>query len=147
MKLIGDVDCPHCKQKHDAEIDIDNLKINTPEIPKVTNVTSNQQVQQVQEQPVPQIKEVIKEKKVVSSDQPFFECKDCDSLHKNPNYKDAPKKRCANGDCGTLNKSKAKGCKNCGSSEFEEDELTDEELQEIGIPIPESHEGHNHESE
>ena len=131
MKITGD--CPNCKKE--VSIDIEKLEVKQPKTKDIENAsTTGQQTQQI-EKPKPEIieKEIIR----APSDQPFIDCKDCKSLHKNPNYKHKPNKRCANDKCGQLNKEDSKGCKNCGSAEFEEELLTDEELNEIGVPEPE----------
>ena len=140
MKLTGDTTCPWCKKDHKVEFDLDNLENNvkpsTTTNPQATGQTTIQEVK-------PEIveKEVIKT--VLPNDVPFFACKDgnCGEIHKNENYTKAPNKKCKN--CDTLNG--IKKCKNCKNSDPEEfEELDNEELSDLGIPIPEEHEGHNH---
>jgi len=92
----------------------------------------------------PEIKEVTKT--ISPSDKPFFICANgnCDEgVHRNENYSKKPNKKCKN--CDSLNGEKK--CTNCGNkNEDEFDDLDDEELKELGIPMPpENHEGHNHE--
>ena len=137
MKIHGD--CPNCKKE--IAIDIDKLEMKQQK-PKEVENPSSEQATVLEQKPKIIEKEVVKV--VAPSDQPFIDCKDCKSLHKNPNYKHKPNKRCANDKCGQLNKEDSKGCKNCGSAEFEEELLTDEELDEIGVPNPEmeDHEPH-----
>ncbi len=76
----------------------------------------------------------------------FFVCANgnCDiGVHRNENYSEKPNKKCKN--CDSLNGEKK--CTNCGNKDEEEfDELEDNELTELGIPMPpENHEGHSHE--
>jgi len=134
-------DCPHCKKG----IGIDTEKMEITELTKLSeNVTATST--QVLEQP----KEKIVEKEVVKtvspSDEPFFACANgnCgEGVHRNENYKTKPNKKCKN--CDSL--SGKKKCKNCGNTDEEEfEELNDEELTELGIPMPpeETHEGHDH---
>ena len=132
MKIEGR--CANCKKP----VGIDTDKMEVVEMIKplenTTASTANQQTVQLQE-PTPIEKIVEKEviKSVPSSDQPYYECKDCDNMHKNPNYKIKPSQKCSN--CGSLNRPKAKGCKNCGNIEF--DEIDNDELNELGVPDPE----------
>jgi len=134
MKITGD--CPHCKKE--VQIDIEKLEVKQPKPAEMPNAsTTGQQTQQIQKEATKEEKIIEKEVIRAPSDQPFIDCKDCKSLHKNPNYKHKPNKRCANDKCGQLNKEDSKGCKNCGSAEFEEELLSDDELNEIGIPEPE----------
>ena len=67
---------------------------------------------------------------VAPSDEPYTNCKTCNGLHANSNYKTRPNKKCEN--CGSIHGSKV--CKNCGNSEFEE--IDTDELNELGIPEP-----------
>ncbi len=144
MKLIGDTECPGCKKSHKVEFDLDKLDI-PPTPAQNTQATGQQTIQEVKSE----IKEVEKivEKTVTPSDEPFFACANgnCgDGVHRNENYKTKPNKKCKN--CDSLNGKKK--CKNCGNTDEEEfDELDDEELKELNIPLPneeESNEGHNH---
>lgn len=142
MKIVGDTTCPNCKKKHEVELDVD--KLDSAKIIKENPQISNPQASGLQTQQVVKPQEKIIEKEVIksvpSSDQPYYECKDCDNMHKNPNYKIKPNQKCSN--CGSLNRPKAKGCKNCGNTEFEE--VDNDELNELGVPEPELVE-HDHE--
>lgn len=134
MKITGD--CPNCKEK--VAIDIDKLEVKQPK--ELENTTSEgQQTQQIIKPEIKEIEKIV-EKVKIPSDQPFYECKDCDSLHKNKNYSVRPNKKCNN--CDSLNGPKNKGCKNCGNTEFEE--LDEDQLDDLGIPKPAEHE-HEHE--
>lgn len=136
MNIEGN--CPHCKK--DVSIDIDKLEVKTEAKPLLSNASTLVQTQVLEQKPVETIKEKIKT--VAPSDEPYYHCEgeNCMGLHKNPNYKVRPNKKCTN--CSTLNSPKAKGCKNCKKDEF--DELTDEDLDELEIPKPEMHD-HSHE--
>lgn len=142
MKLTGDTTCPGCKKDHKVEFDLDKL-----DVPAKTAQTSNTQASS--QTTIQEIKPEIVEKEVIKTvspaDVPFFPCKDgnCGEIHKNPNYSKAPNKKCKH--CDTLNG--IKKCKNCKNSDPEEfDELDNEELTELGIPLPpaDEHEGHDH---
>lgn len=138
LKVIEEIECPGCKHKFDKTTDLSDLK-NVP-VTKIENKAKIKEV--IEEGQTSQIieKEKIVEKVKIPSDQPFYECKDCDSLHKNKNYSVRPNKKCNN--CDSLNGPKNKGCKNCGNTEFEE--LDEDQLDDLGVPKPEEHE-HEHE--
>lgn len=137
--------CPHCKEK--VKLDLDKLDggIQKAQNSDIENVTQTQSTIQQQKPQDPEIKEVIKT--VTPQDEPFFVCKNgnCgDGVHRNENYSKKPNKKCKN--CDSLNGNKK--CKNCGNIDEEEfDELEDEDLKELGIPMPgiDEHEEHHHE--
>lgn len=135
-----------CEQDLDLDVSVDIPEV---EIPKLqSNVVSGNQGQQLQQmqQQEPKVieKEVEKivEKVKAPKDQPFFKCKDCGGKHDNPNYSEIPKYKCPN--CGTLNGQK--NCKNCAKTTDEDDwdELDDDELQELEVPLPEKPNNHEH---
>lgn len=139
MKIEGN--CPHCQK--DVAIDIDKLEVKTEARPIMANASTLVQLpEQNATGTTALMKPEIKIKTVAPSDEPFYHCEgeNCMGLHKNPNYKVRPNKKCTN--CSTLNSPKAKGCKNCKKDEF--DELTDEDLDELEIPKPDEHD-HSHE--
>ena len=143
MKILTKEDCPHCKKSFESSHDMDNIEpaINKGQIKEVQSTTN-----QVLETVEPKIieKEVIKA--VSPADEPFYTCKNgnCDvGMHKNPNYSKKPNKKCKN--CDSLNGSKK--CKNCGNSDKEEfEDIDDEDLESLGIPMPVEQE-HNHDHE
>lgn len=141
MKI--DHDCPHCKKG--ITLDMDELKVLEMAKP-ADNATVQTNTNQVMEKPKePEIKTEIKT--VTPKDEPFFACANgnCgDKVHRNENYSKKPNKKCKN--CDSLNGNKI--CKNCGNIDEEEfTELEDEDLKELGIPMPgiDEHEEHNHE--
>lgn len=147
MKVSGKSTCPGCNKAHPVEFDFDKLDIKTPDSLTEGLVTGTGQTL-VQPEPKIVEKEVIKT--VNSPDEPFFVCKNgnCgEGVHRNENYSKKPNKKCKN--CDSLNGNKK--CKNCGNVDVEEfDELDDEDLTELGIPMPpepdnDNHEEHNHE--
>jgi len=143
MKITGDTECPGCKKTHKATFDID--KLTTPESPTLENVQVTGQATQQMEKPK-EPEKIIETKTISPSDKPFFVCANgnCgEGVHRNDNYSKKPNKKCKN--CNSLNGEKK--CTNCGNKDTEEfDELEDDELTELGIPLPvENHEGHNHE--
>lgn len=91
----------------------------------------------------PEIREVEKiiEKVKVPSHIPKIKCKDCKGTHENPNYTKRPKFKCNN--CSSLNPDAE--CLTCNKGE-EFEEMSDEDLDELGIPSPKERE-HVHESE
>ena len=133
MKILGETTCPGCKNKHEVELDVDNLDIKQIEMPQVNNArveTSRQQtVQEVK--PVEKIKEVVK----VPSYIPKYKCKNCDSNHKNKDYSKMPKARCTN--CGQFSPDGIGNCPWCENDEFED--LDKDDLKDLGIPEPEEH--------
>ena len=139
MKLIGETDCPHCKKSHETEFDIDNLEPVKQEASKgrVKEVINENQIQELKQEP----KVIEKIKEVLPSNIPAFKCKDgnCGRTHKNPNYKHAPRAKCTN--CGQFTTDPNSECPWCDGKEF--DELNDEDLENMNIPIPEH--SHNHE--
>ncbi len=141
MKLVEDIDCPHCKKPFTKETDLD--KLDNVETTKTTNASVNT-TQQILEKP--EIKEKIVEKTVIEDFKPNYECPngDCDvGVHKNKNYKKRPKGKCEN--CGQFTKHEKGVCPWCKGNEIEE--VNPEDLDELGIMAPQidEHEGHNHE--
>jgi len=136
MKIAGD--CPHCKEKIDIDIDKLTLKQKDTEL---KNTEASQQ-QTIQEITVPEVKEVVKEKMIIPSHIPGYECSDgnCGNIHPNQNYKKRVKAKCSN--CGQFTPNPDKNCPWCNNKEFEE--LEDDELEELGIPEPENNH-HDHE--
>lgn len=135
LKLINDVECPGCHKKFESEVDVDKLGDVKKEYTKAEPKRVQIERQEETESQV-QIKEVPK----VPSHIPKFKCKNCDSLHDNPDFTTRPKFKCNN--CGALNPTAE--CQTCNKAE-EFEELTDEELDELGIPLPKPHE-HTHEA-
>jgi len=138
MKLLGETTCPHCKKDHDTEFNLENLEQVPVTIPKskIKEIQNNNQIQELQE---PKVIEKIKE--VLPSNIPAFKCKDgnCGRVHKNPNYKRAPTGKCSN--CGQFTSDLDTECPWCNNKEFEE--INDNDLEDLGIPIPD----HNHHEE
>lgn len=136
MKLIGDTTCPHCKKDHEAEFNIDNIEPTKPQVPQgtVKQIISNNQTLLE-----PEIKTVEKIKEVVPSHIPKFKCKngDCGQIHENPNYKRITKAQCTN--CKQFTADIDSKCTWCGNTEF--DEVTEEDLENMNIPLP----THDHE--
>jgi hypothetical protein len=135
LKLITEQDCPNCKTHYEGEIELEGLQTAPQQKPKI-------QVKQIQTPQEPQIQTPqepqIQVKTKIPSHIPKFKCKNCDKLHDNPDYSKRPKFKCQN--CGSLNAGPY--CQTCSKGE-EFDELTDEELDELGIPEP--HHEHEHE--
>lgn len=123
------VECPGCKEKFELEV-----KQKTPKV-----IIEQQETTRIKE--IEESKEVAKPKLLVPSDEPFYPCKDCDTMHKNPNYRQRPNKKCEN--CGSHNGPNNKTCKNCSSKEFEE--IDEDALDELGIPRVENGSTHEHE--
>jgi transposase-like protein len=127
MKLITETDCPHCKKSHEAELDLENFEIPATETPKMKVKSSIPTTQP--EMPQPETK--IEYRTKIPPHIPKFKCKNCNELHNNPDYRTRPRYKCDN--CGSLNAGPY--CQTCTKgSEFEE--LTDEDLDELGIPAP-----------
>jgi len=138
MKLVQEAECPHCKKKIEMETDVDNLTIDQKKVK--TNSTV-----QVEDKPEVEVKEVIKEviKTQTPSYIPSFKCKDgnCGLTHKNPNYTKQIKGKCAN--CGQFSANLDSECPFCNQKEYEE--ISKEDLTDLGIPEPkEKEETHDH---
>ena len=133
----GKTVCTNCDNEHPVEIDLDDITIDKLKTSKITDAT----VEQTQAPP-PETTE-IKTKTVfkVPSHIPSASCKNgkCGKNHKNDNYTNAPNQKCEN--CGQLSFN-TKNCPWCNKDEFEE--IDKETLEELGIPIPEIHEEHDH---
>ena len=129
MKLITETDCPHCKKPHEAELDLENLELPAIERSqlKIKSATAAPQAEQ-QEIPEPQV--ITKTK--IPGHIPKYKCKNCDKAHDNPDYKTRPRFKCSN--CGQLNPTQQ--CQFCDKSE-EFEELSDDDLDELGIKAPE----------
>ena len=137
MKLLTDETCPDCKKKFESEHELEGLEP-IKHKGKIKEVDSDSTVQLQMEKPEVQEKIVEKVVEVAPSYMPAFSCKgkDCDG-HQNQNYKQRPKGKGKT--CDQFSKEKDGRCTWCGKSEIEE--LDDEKLDEIGIPMPE----HTHE--
>jgi len=139
MKLVEDIDCPHCKKPFTKETDLDKLEKTNPV--QVTNSTITGATQ-VLEKPEVVEKEVIKT--VIEDFKPGYECPDGDcevGVHKNKNYSKRVKGKCTNCDQFTKhNKGKCPWCKKSDTIE----EIDAEFLDDLGIDLPEIEE-HNHE--
>jgi len=146
MKLVEDIDCPHCKKQFTKETDLDSLEHTEPIQTTNPKVSGTAQILETIKKEPEKSESEIKIETVAPKDEPFFECKNgnCgEGLHRNKNYSKAPNQKCKN--CDSLNGSTK--CKNCGNKDPEEfEELEIDELKELGIPIPEikEHE-HTHE--
>lgn len=114
---------------------MENLELPVENTPKMTVKKAIQTEKIPDAEPVaPQIQVQTK----IPSHIPKYKCKNCDKLHDNPDYKKRPRFKCEN--CGTINAGPY--CQTCTKGE-EFTELSDEELEDLGIPEP-SHE-HEHE--
>ena len=106
--------CPHCSTNFIAGVDVSDI-VNTM-----------------------QPKEIVREVAKLPSFIPGYSCVNgnCDRGNWHPSewYSQKPNKRCAN--CETLNGTNSKRCYMCKGSEFYDDLLSDEELEELGIPLP-----------
>lgn len=144
MKLITETDCPHCKQKHEAELDLDNFELPQIEKPKMTVKSTiptqiTEPTPQLQAEPTqePQIKTKVK----VPAHIPKFKCKNCDKLHDNPDYSKLPRFKCKN--CDQLNPTpQCEFCNNEDSDDF--DELSNEDFENMGIRTPNHEHEHEH---
>jgi len=139
MKIHGD--CPNCKEK--VVIDIDKLEVKTPKT--LENSTTETQTQLLEQKPPEVIeKEIIKT--VIEDFKPGYECPDgnCEiGVHKNKNYSKIVKGKCTN--CDQFTKHDKGTCPWCKKDEIEP--IEKEELEDLGIEMPniEEHEEHNHE--
>jgi hypothetical protein len=108
------VDCPDCRDHFLAPVNVEELMAGIKP------------------------REVVKEITKFPSFMPGAPCQsgNCSlgGYHKNPAYKDKLNKRCAN--CETLNGTSAKRCFACKGTEFYDDLLSDDELRDLGIDIP-----------
>jgi len=141
MKISGDVDatCPDCKKdfKHKAQLDIDKLEVKQLKTPELNNPSTPQTTIQM-EKPKP---EVIT-KTQTPPHIPSFKCKDgnCGLMHKNPNYTKQIKAKCTN--CGQFTSNIDSECPFCNEKEY--DEMSKEDLTDLGIPEPLDKEIHDH---
>lgn len=121
-KILASVPCTNCGKDHDAVIDLDS-------VPRV--------VSEKEEKPEPQKNEVK-----LPSFLPGYACVNgaCDmgGWHENSNYSQAVRKKCTN--CDQLLPASAKKCAWCKGDDF--DEVDDDDLQSLGIPLPAG--GHKH---
>lgn len=120
----------------ELELDVPEIKPIINRVPEI-EIKGNNQIQQLQEIKAPEIKEIIKETKVVPSWQPNFICKgpNC-NIKENPAYAQRPKGVCSN--CGQFTKENFGTCIWCKSKDIEE--LDQDKLNDLGIPFPENKE-------
>jgi len=139
LKIHGD--CPNCKEK--VTIDIDKLEMKTPKT--LDNPITEGQTTILEQKPVePEVKTEIKT--VIEDFKPGYECPDgnCEiGVHQNKNYSKRVKGKCTN--CDQFTKHDKGKCPWCKHDEIEP--IEQEELEELGIDMPQidEHEGHNHE--
>ena len=137
----GKTFCKNCNIEHDVDIDLNDITIEKLKTAKMTDI----KVEQIQEQK-PTEKPDSKQKPSfkIPSHIPSGSCKNgsCGKNHKNANYQNPPNQKCEN--CGQFSFN-SKECPWCGKSEFEE--IEKETLEELEIPLPESHDDHDHNEE
>ncbi len=137
MKLVQETKCPHCEKAFEIESDLDKLDIKPPPqtatASTTTDVLEQTATQGTAETPKVEIKHVI------PSHIPGYSCKDasCKKAHKNKSYSRLPEAKCEN--CGQFTADKSKECPWCKNTEFED--LDQEELIELGLPMPEHDHG------
>ena len=129
MKITGDTTCPTCKKDHEASFDIDKLEVKNT-VPALTNVSTTG-IDQILEPPKVETKIVTK----IPSYIPKYKCKDCNENHKNKDYTQKPKFKCDK--CGQFSPD-GQTCLWCDNKEFEE--LSDEDMEDLGIAEPLEHE-------
>ncbi len=129
MKITGDTTCPTCKKDHEASFDIDKLEVKNT-VPALTNVSTTG-IDQILEPPKVETKIVTK----IPSYIPKYKCKDCNENHKNKDYTQKPKFKCDK--CGQFSPD-GQTCLWCDNKEFEE--LSEEDLEDLGIAEPLEHE-------
>lgn len=120
-----------------------SFKVDIPEVqPVIKRVPEAQigerQTQVMQEKPQEAKAEPQKEvQKVVPSWQPNYICKgpNCNTK-KNPNYQARPKGKCSK--CGQFTKEAFGTCIWCNNNEI--DEVSEDELDDLGVPRPEESE-------
>jgi len=139
MKITGD--CPNCKEK--VSIDIDKLEVKAPKT--LDSPTTDGQTQLLEQKP-PEVIEKEVTKTVIEDFKPGYECPDgnCEvGVHKNKNYSKRVKGKCTN--CDQFTKHDKGKCPWCKHDEIEP--IEKEELEELGIEMPniEEHEEHIHE--
>jgi len=136
MKIHGD--CPNCKEK--VVIDIDKLEVKTP---KTLENASTEKQATILEEKQPEVieKEVIKT--VIEDFKPGYECPDgnCEiGVHKNKNYSKIVKGKCTN--CDQFTKHDKGKCPWCKHDEIEP--IEQEELEDLGIEMPNIQEDEEH---
>lgn len=142
MKLVEDIDCPHCKKPFTKETDLQKLDKVDPIQPTSATISQTQQI--LKEKPK---EPEIKIETVIEDFKPNYECPDgnCDiKVHKNKNYLKRPKGKCSN--CDQLTKQEKGQCPWCKKDDTIE-EIDEETLSDLGISIPQivDHTEHNHE--
>jgi len=134
-------DCPHCKKG----ISLDTEKMEIIELTKEVKGSINKEQPQVLEQ-LEKPKPEIKIETVIEDFKPGYECPDgnCEvGVHKNKNYSKRVKGKCSH--CDQFTKHDKGKCPWCEQDEIEP--IEQEELEEMGIKMPQidEHEGHDHE--
>lgn len=166
MKKYADTTCPNCHNDHLVEFDVPDVSearnqlaviekpLQAPDLDAAIErafAKRDSQAQAMQKEKEKKAAAKKKDDPIFPSFLPGAPCLsgNCSQggYHKNPGYKDKLNKRCAN--CETLNGTSAKRCFACKSQEFYDDLLSDEELRDLGIDLPEDralemHAGHVH---
>ncbi len=150
---IESISCPGCK----AKIELERKKPVHRIVEKSDSLATSELdaiVERVAAKLKPKEPEKIekpKEKVIVKlpSWQPKEFCANgqCGDPHKNPDYKQRVKKKCTN--CGAWAPAKAAKCATCTKQDIDDpwEELDEDELNEMGIPMPEAHEHHHDHNE
>ena len=136
MKLVQKTSCPHCNKDFELESDLDKIEMAAP---KQTATSTSATAQILEQQTTEQKAETpkVEIKHVIPSHIPAYSCADdsCNQAHKNKNYTKMPVAKCEN--CGQFTANKDKICPWCKSKDFED--LDQEDLVELGLPVPEVH--------
>jgi len=140
MKLLTKEVCPHCKKEFESEKQLEGLQ-------PTKNTGTIEKLESTEKPPEPEVKEVVKEvvKTQTPAHIPSFKCKDgnCGLMHKNPNYTKQIKGKCTN--CGQFTGDTNSECPFCNQKEY--DDLSEDDLEDLGIPKPLDKDIHDHESE
>ena len=141
------IDCPHCKGKIEVEIERKPAKVviqkeeKEIEIDKVVEAALAKRLDAGKAADVMPKEEKPKDDPDIPSHVAKYHCKGCGSLHTNKKFKGLPLGKCDT--CGEKFNSKKSGkCPYCKDGEIEE--LSDDDLEEMGIFLPDEDE-HNHE--
>lgn len=151
-----DTYCPGCKKEHPTVINVDDLSLAVGKVRLPEEKNSEESIDQVVERALKKREvgggggglldpEKEKEKPKDDPDIPShvakYHCKGCGSLHTNKKFKGLPLGKCDT--CGEKFNSKKSGkCPYCKDGEIEE--LSDDDLEEMGIFLPDEDE-HSHE--
>ena len=133
-----DHECPNCKHKDKIEVEIhrrpQKVRIEEQEVTPDVRSIVREELQKSKPEKEERKEPAAKPQKelVIEQWRPGYYCKDCNSPHKNKNYRTRPKGKCTT--CEQWAGVSEGKCPNCQDGELEP--IDDDYLDDLGVPKP-----------